>query len=330
MGVVEAAPPFEVDASSLPRVRLDRALGGVLELRGLTPSRAEIQRWIALGRVTSGGQALTHAAAKPPAHGTVVVAPAPPLTTQVVADATVAFRVVHEDAYLIIIDKPAGLVVHPAKGHAEGTLVHGLLARPGWPTLAPDPNDPGGAVRPGIVHRIDRGTSGLLVVAKTARAREGLKDLFAQHDLDREYIAIAAGHTKPSKVDTPYGRHPTERLRMTSRSGPRRAVTRVSVLEELADATLVRCRLETGRTHQIRVHLAEQLRTPIVGDPLYGKAPTRGLVADVWRSLGRQALHAATLGFVHPITHQRMSWTSELPADIAEALARLREASPAG
>jgi len=321
------APPIEIDAGSLPRVRLDRALAPALETHGLLPSRAELQRWIALGRVTFEGRVLDDAAAKPPATGTLVVSPAPSATSAVVAETGIAFGVVFEDAHLIVVVKPAGLVVHPAKGHETGTLVHGLLARPGWPMIAPHPDDPGGAVRPGVVHRIDRGTSGLLVVAKSAATREGLKDLFAAHDLDREYLALTSGKTPAGTVDTAYGRNPGDRVKMTSRNGARRAVTRVSVVEALEGATLVRCRLETGRTHQIRVHLTEQLGTPIVGDTLYGKPPASGLVAEVWKSLGHQALHAHVLGFVHPITKKMMRWQSEPPPDFAAALTALRSAS---
>jgi 23S rRNA pseudouridine1911/1915/1917 synthase len=274
--------------------------------------------------VTFDGRALDSAADKPPPSGTIVVRPAPPATSDVVGERGVAFGVVFEDEHLIVVEKPAGLVVHPAKGHETGTLVHGLLGRPGWPTIAPHPDDPGSAVRPGVVHRIDRGTSGLLVVAKNAETREGLKDLFAKHDLDREYLAIAAGVARAGTIDTPYGRNPGDRVKFTSRSGERRAVTRVSVVEALAGATLVRCRLETGRTHQIRVHLTEQLGTPIVGDTLYGKPPASGLVAEVWKSMGHQALHAHVLGFVHPVTKKSMRWQSEPPPDFQDALRRLR------
>ncbi len=305
-------------------MRLDRALGAALEAHGLTPSRAELQRWIALGRVTFEGRALVEASDKPPTVGTIFVQPATPATTEVVPDATVAFRVVFEDAHLLVVDKPAGLVVHPAKGHETGTLVHGLLARPGWPIVPPHPDDPGGAVRPGVVHRLDRGTSGLLVVAKSAKVREGLKDLFAAHDLDREYLAITAGEARAATLDTPYGRHPGDRMKFTSRMGGRRAVTRVSVVEALDGATLVRCRLETGRTHQIRVHLTEQLGTPVVGDTLYGKPPAKGRVADAWKSLNHQALHAHVLGFVHPMTKKNMRWQSEPPPDFQAVLVALR------
>jgi len=251
----------------------------------------------------------------------------PAAITELLPDPSVRFAVVHEDPHLIVVDKPAGLVVHPARGHRTGTLVQGLLARPGWPQVSGDPRDPEGSLRPGVVHRIDRGTSGLLVVAKSAQAREGLKDLFARHDIDRVYLAFVAGEARDGTIDTPHGRHPTDRLRMTSRSGARRAVTHVHVEERLAGSTIVSCRLETGRTHQIRVHLAEVLGTPIVGDTLYGRPPARGVIAEVWRELGRPALHAARLGFVHPITGQAMAWESPLPADMVAARARLRAAT---
>jgi 23S rRNA pseudouridine1911/1915/1917 synthase len=316
-----------LDAASLPRTRLDRALGEALARAGRpAASRGEIQRWIDGGRVLLDGVALRQASSRAPAHGVIEVRPSPGLTTELVPDPGVRFDVVFEDAHLVVVDKPAGLVVHPARGHREATLVHGLVARPGWPHLGPDPRDPEGALRPGVVHRIDRGTSGLLVVAKTAAAREGLKALFARHDIEREYVAIVAGEARDATIDTPHGRHPTDRVRMTSRSGARRAITHVRVVERLAGATVVACRLETGRTHQIRVHLAEVLGTPIVGDPLYGRPP-RGLVGEVWRELGRQALHAARLGFVHPVTGAPVAWESPLPEDLERALARLRAAA---
>jgi 23S rRNA pseudouridine1911/1915/1917 synthase len=224
-------------------------------------------------------------------------------------------------------------VVHPAKSHPGGTLVNGLLARGYFSALADaerqgpaDARDPEGHRRPGVVHRIDKGTSGLLVVARTSTAREGLKAQFAAHTILREYDAIAVGDVKVLEHDTAYGRHPTDRLRFTSHlRGPgagKRAVTRVEVVKRFKHATHVRCTLRTGRTHQIRVHLAET-GTPVLGDTLYGKVPRDALLAELSRTLGHQALHARLLGFTHPVKGKSLRFEAPLPADFAEAMARL-------
>jgi 23S rRNA pseudouridine1911/1915/1917 synthase len=227
-----------------------------------------------------------------------------------------------------VIDKPAGLVVHPARGHEGGTLVNALLARGGFERAGADPRDPVGHLRPGIVHRLDKGTSGLLVVAKDAPTREALKALFAAHDIEREYVAIVAGQARDATYDTLHARHPTDRLRFTSRTEKgRRAVTHVRVLERLGPATLVACRLDTGRTHQIRVHLSEQAGTPILGDPLYGRLPRDPELYALAEALGHQALHARVLGFVHPATGRAVRWTSPLPEDLEACLSGLRALS---
>jgi 23S rRNA pseudouridine1911/1915/1917 synthase len=238
----------------------------------------------------------------------------------------VQFNVVHEDEHLIVVDKPAGLVVHPARGHRTGTLVNGLLARPGFAPEG-DPRDPQGALRPGIVHRLDRGTSGLLVVAKKPLAREGLKAQIAAHTVERAYLAIVVGMPTSATLRSLHGRDPRSRLRFTTRVRQgRRAVTTLDPLESLVGglAAFVRCLLQTGRTHQIRVHLAEHTGTPVLGDPLYGGIPRSDVLREVARDLGRQALHAAVLGFAHPVTGERLRFESELPDDMARALARLR------
>lgn len=314
---------FECAASD-PHDRLDKLVVKLLERAGQPASRAEVQRWIEHGRVLVDG-APGRVAAKVAVGARVEVSPEPPAASEAVPDASVVFRVVHEDAHLIVVDKPAGLVVHPARGHATGTLVNGLLARGGFDRAPIDPRDPAGHLRPGIVHRIDKGTSGLLVVAKDAATREALKALFARHAIEREYVAVVVGRAADATITTLYGRHRSDRLRFTSNTDTGKvAVTHVRAIEELGAATLVSCRLETGRTHQIRVHLAERGGTPILGDPLYGKMPQDPTLRAAGAALGRQALHARVLGFVHPGTGRPVRWESPLPDDLARCLAALR------
>jgi 23S rRNA pseudouridine1911/1915/1917 synthase len=232
-----------------------------------------------------------------------------------------------EDPDLMVVDKPGGVVVHPARGHAAKTLVHGLLARGSFEKVAASAGDPLETVRPGIVHRLDKGTSGILVVAKTEAARAGLKAQFMRHDIERAYLAIVVGRLADQTFDTLHGRHRTDRLKFTTRvTQGKRAVTRVRVLERLSgsQASLVECRLETGRTHQIRVHLSECAGTPILGDPVYGRLPKDPLLREVAEGLGRQALHAAVLGFVHPVTGESLHFRREPPGDFMTALAKLR------
>jgi 23S rRNA pseudouridine1911/1915/1917 synthase len=306
--------------------RLDALVVALLARAGTTESRATVQRWIEHGRVLVDG-APGRASAKVKRGARIEVEPELPPATRALPDASVAFRVVYEDAAILVIDKPAGLVVHPARGHEGGTLVNGLLARGGFERAPVDPRDPAGHLRPGIVHRLDKGTSGLLVVAKEARAREALKQLFARHAVEREYVAIVVGHAEDARYETLHARHPSDRLRFTSRvTVGRRAVTEVRVIERLDTCTLVACRLETGRTHQIRVHLAEQGKTPILGDPLYGKPPKSPLLRGLAEELGHQALHARVLGFLHPTTGLPVRWESPLPAEMERVLAALRAA----
>jgi 23S rRNA pseudouridine1911/1915/1917 synthase len=244
-------------------------------------------------------------------------------------DAEIAIEALFEDDELVVVVKPAGLVVHPARGHWSKTLVNGLLARPGFGAVPADPRDRSGAFRPGIVHRLDKDTSGVLVVAKTERAREALKAELAAHSAERSYLALTLGVPRAGAIRTQYGRDRRSRLRFTSRVREGKlAVTHVKVVEKLAGgrAALVECRLETGRTHQIRVHLAEQAKTPLIGDRLYGRPPEGPDLRAIADALGRQALHAAVLGFTHPTSGEALRFRAPAPADFNAALEALRGA----
>lgn len=338
--------------------RLDRFLASTLSAMEGGPSRTELQRWIEHGGVKVDG-VVRKASEKLHEGARIDVEPEPPPRTEALADAGVEFDVVYMDDAVIVLDKPAGLVVHPAKGHATGTLVNGLLARgvfdppdgeeeiderPSVSVKVPEEKKEvrkkdkseripeSGAPdldrsRPGIVHRLDKGTSGLMVVARHPRAREHLKDQFARHSIDREYVAICVGKIEGAiSFDTLHGRHPRDRVRFSSKvKTGKRAVTHVRAIESFGggQATLVSCRLETGRTHQIRVHLSDH-KTPILGDPLYGKLPKQPVLREAAARLGRPALHARVLGFIHPMTGKKMRFEVEPPADFQLALTTLR------
>jgi len=227
-----------------------------------------------------------------------------------------------EDEHLLVVDKPAGLVVHPAAGNRDGTLVNALLHHCGGSL-----SGIGGVARPGIVHRIDKDTSGLLVVAKTDRAHEGLARQFADHSIDRRYLAIVSGVPTQAagRIDAPLARSTADRKKVAIVKNDRgkRAVTHWSKLKAWRDAALVECRLETGRTHQVRVHMAS-IGHPLLGDPVYGRAPHQRMRELLNRlKFHRQALHAAHLGFVHPVTKGRLSFDSALPPDMQELFTAL-------
>ncbi len=283
-------------------------------------SRSRIASWIREGRVcVEGRQVCKPSAVVLEGQRIELDVPPPPPIDLIPED--LQFQVLYVDDHLVVVDKPAGLVVHPGAGHSSGTLVNGLLARV---SLSPI----GLPLRPGIVHRIDRGTSGILTVARSEQAHLGLVKLFAAHDLDRRYRALVWDHRLPDSgtAKTPYGRHPTDRVKFTGRlklteAEGRIAVTHWHVMQRCSPFALVEFRLETGRTHQIRVHMSE-LGSPLVGDPLYGQkrrmeGPLRPLGFEL--GLERQALHAGYLSFRHPVTGDLLRFSSPWPEDLMKA-----------
>jgi len=280
-------------------------------------SRSQLARQIGQAAVTVNGAAGVPSR-KLHAGDVIVWEPPPVVSTEIAAEA-IALTIVHEDRWLVVVDKPAGLVVHPAPGHEAGTLVNALLAH------CQDLRGIGGELRPGIVHRIDKDTSGLLVVAKDDQTMNALGAGFKAHTIERVYEALVVG-TPPGpsgRIDTFYGRDPRDRKKFSSRvrSG-KRAVTNWRVLARYPGAARMEARLETGRTHQVRVHLAA-LGCPLLADKVYGRTPRDPPVRAVAEALGRQALHARELGFVHPGTGKKLTFSSALPADMRAALASL-------
>jgi len=294
--------------------RLDQFLAE----QGLPHSRSQLKRRIDSGEVRVNG-AVARPAHRLRAGDRVAFTPPPPAPGAPQPEA-IPLRVLHEDAHLIVVDKPAGLVVHPAAGHAAGTLVNALLHR------CADLPGIGGEIRPGIVHRLDRDTSGVLVVAKDEPTLLALQAQFKRHALRRAYVALCDGTLAAAtgRFATLYGRDPRHRQRFTTRvKTGRTAVTNWRVLERLTGATLVEARLETGRTHQIRVHFREHGH-PLVGDRVYGRPSRDAAVRAVAAALGRQALHARLLGFRHPATGADLDFESPLPADLQAAIDALR------
>lgn len=311
-------------------------------------SRSRLAKLIAEGAVSRDGVAVTDLKAKvaPGEVYDIALEPAKPVETLA---QDIPLTVLWEDDDLIVIDKPAGLVVHPAPGSADGTLVNALLHHFGGAL-----SGIGGEMRPGIVHRIDKDTSGLLVVAKSDRAHHGLAAQFERHTVHRHYSAVVYGVPEAGdprlrgtrgvsfeagnilKITSQLARHKTDRQRQAVLfDGGRHAVTRARVVEDFGGvAALVDCWLETGRTHQIRVHMAHAGHS-LIGDPTYGgkrKLPVKAIGEAALAAVAafpRQALHAATLGFVHPVTGEELSFTSPLPADIEALLARLRAGAAA-
>ena len=299
------------------------AAGGRLDLvlAGKFPqvSRTQFTRHVCEGAVTVNGK-LAAPSRKLRAGEVVAWTPAAPRPSLELRAQNIPLQVVHEDASLLVIDKPPGLVVHPAAGHEDGTLVNALLAH------CRDLRGIGGELRPGIVHRLDKDTSGLLVVAKDDATMATLGADFKIHRVRRVYDALVVGRPPRAagKIDTLHGRDPHDRKRFTTRvKTGRRAITNWRLVEDLGRAARLQAELETGRTHQVRVHFAA-LGCPILGDASYGRSPRDPAVREIARTLGRQALHARVLGFFHPKTGAWMEFQSEPPADFAAALAGLR------
>jgi 23S rRNA pseudouridine1911/1915/1917 synthase len=303
--------------------RLDKALA---DASGL--SRERIKALMGEGRVLLRGKVAAQASAKPDA-GTAFEIHVPEAAAAEAMAQDIPLTVVFEDEHLIVIDKPAGLVVHPAAGNLDGTLVNALLHH-----CRGQLSGIGGVVRPGIVHRIDKDTSGLLVVAKTDKAHEGLARQFADHSIERAYLAVVSGLPKPpaGTVQGNLGRSDHDRKKMAvlhdlNKRG-KHAVTHYRLIEALDGASLVECRLETGRTHQVRVHMSS-IGNPLLGDPVYGRTSSRFRPILNQLHFARQALHAAVLGFIHPVTGAQLRFESKLPADIAGLLVELGSNSSA-
>ena len=281
-------------------------------------SRSRLQEWIIQQQVKVNG---AFATTKQKVWGgeKLEVLPQSRLSEQPHLAEDIALEIVYEDDALLVINKPAGLVVHPGSGNWEGTLLNALLHHA--PQLEAVP-------RAGIVHRLDKDTSGLLVVAKTLTAQTALVRQLESRSVQREYLALVHGEmTRAGKVDAPVGRHPTQRVKMAVVESGKPAVTHYQIEEKFPSCTLLRCRLETGRTHQIRVHLAH-LKHPLVGDSVYVKGPQKCIpqLRELLSSFPRQALHAARLALVHPVSGEMMEWHAPLPQDMQHLLKQIRVA----
>jgi len=283
----------------------------VLAVRVADLSRSRLKALVLAGNVTVGGRTIRDPGHKVNAGAEIAVVIPPPEAAEPEGE-PIPLNVIHEDDEIIVIDKPAGLVVHPGAANWSGTLLNALLA-----------HEPGLRVVPraGIVHRLDKDTSGLMVVARTIAAQTDLVRQLAARSVRREYLAVVHGRVaRNGTIAAPIGRHPRSRTRMAVVARGREAVTHYEILERFLLATLLRCRLETGRTHQIRVHLSS-LRHPLIGDPAYGKRGS-GI------RFARQALHAERLALIHPQTRQKVSWQADPPADMRMLIATLRGDEP--
>jgi 23S rRNA pseudouridine1911/1915/1917 synthase len=295
-------------------MRFDQALARLLP----EYSRSRLQEWIAAGLATLDGCSVP---AKHKVWGdeAIAVSPQSHPAEQPYAAEDIALDIVYEDDALLVIDKPVGLVVHPGSGNWEGTLLNALLHHA--PQLE-------GVPRAGIVHRLDKDTSGLLVVAKTLTAQTALVRQLQARSVKREYLALAWGEMRHGGyVDEPIGRHPTQRVKMAVVDGGKPAITHYQIEEKFPGCTLVRCRLETGRTHQIRVHLSF-ICHPLVGDSVYLKGPPKcpPALRELLHGFPRQALHATRLALEHPVTGETMEWHAAMPDDMQQLLQQIREA----
>ncbi|MBV7259190.1 RluA family pseudouridine synthase [Erythrobacter crassostreae] len=297
--------------------RLDKALADSTDL-----SRARVQTLIADGHVEIRGKVASSPSVKVNEGETFRIS-VPAAIEAEAKPQDIPLSVAFEDEHLIVVDKPAGMVVHPAAGNRDGTLVNALLHH-----CRGQLSGIGGVARPGIVHRIDKDTSGLLVVAKSDAAHEGLAAQFADHSIHRRYLAVVGGHPSPSvgTIDERIGRSDANRKKMAvldkNSSRGKHAVTHYKVLQVMDGAALIECRLETGRTHQVRVHCAS-IGHALIGDQTYGKTPKslKTLISQL--GFARQALHAAELGFLHPISNKSVSFSSDVPADMRELIDQL-------
>lgn len=288
-------------------MRLDAALARLLPQH----SRSRLQDWIRAGRVSRDERVLDDPKQRVAEGDVLSVAPVAAPQTLAFEPEAIPLDIVFEDDSLIVLNKPAGLVVHPGSGNWSGTLLNALLHHDGRLRDLP---------RAGIVHRLDKETSGLMVVARTLTAQTDLVRQLQARSVSRHYAAVVMGHpAETGTVDAPIGRHPTQRTRMAVVPGGRPARTHFRVVERLRDATWVECRLETGRTHQIRVHMAH-IGHPLVGDPVYGGRRVLAAAAG----FDRQALHAFRLGLVHPESGREMSWSVPLAIDLQDLISRLR------
>jgi 23S rRNA pseudouridine1911/1915/1917 synthase len=306
----QSASPEEITAITISAGESPDRIDRFLARQHLPLSRSRIQRGLEDGVITVNGRRVKPSYAIRPSDRIVIRHPPP--TRLDLQPEPIPLAVVYEDTDLLVLDKPPGLVVHPAPGHASGTLVHALLHH------CHDLAGIGGRERPGIVHRLDKDTSGLLVVAKHDAAHTGLMRQFKVHSITRRYLALVAGDVRPGRgtIDLPIGRDLWDRKKISNRTtSPRVAVSHYRVIERFGRATLVGVTLDTGRTHQIRVHMAH-IGYPVLGDPVYGGR--RGVPPpDV--PISRQMLHAHQLGFLHPVTGQPLAFTAPLPPDMEAA-----------
>jgi 23S rRNA pseudouridine1911/1915/1917 synthase len=316
-----SVPAIRLTLDSIPpgaEERLDRALAGSLPEH----SRSMLARLIEQGAVRVNGDLVVRPSAKV-RSGAAVEIELPEPAPSGAEPQEIPLELLYQDEAIAVIDKPPGLIVHPAAGHRDETLVNALLFH------VSDLSGIGGELRPGIVHRLDRETSGVMVIAKNDAAHRRLAEAWGTPAVRKEYLALVYGTPKQTAgtIDKPIGRHPVDRKRMAIVAGGRRAVTLWEVAEHLRHLSLLRCRLQTGRTHQIRVHL-KAIGHPIVGDPLYSGPQWRGIpdrkIQKLLSSFTRQALHAARLSFPHPLSGEQVTFEAPLPPDLATLLTALR------